>query len=270
MRRCGIAMRRRFGIDVQSAVPSTARACGACQRGDRRDRAASIRSSASKASASRWCAAWAKFIDARHGRGRRVPHQGAPLRAGDRLQRLRAADSRASTKCPYLTNETVFDHVAEIRDLIVLGGGPIGVELAQAFARLGVQVQLVEMAQPVAARRCRGGRAGARVPAARRRRAARRHARPTEVQRAGDRIRLACATPRARRRWLDGGHLLVAVGRKPRVDKMGLDAGRESRRRPRASRSMTASRPATGGSMRSAIAPAARPSPMSPAHRPAS
>ena len=30
---------------------------------------------------------------------------------------------------PYLTNETVFDHVAAIRDLIVLGGGPSHIDM---------------------------------------------------------------------------------------------------------------------------------------------
>lgn len=45
---------------------------------------------------------------------------------------------------PYLTNETVFD-LDQLPDrLMVLGGGPIGAELAQAFARLGSQVVLVE------------------------------------------------------------------------------------------------------------------------------
>lgn len=46
---------------------------------------------------------------------------------------------------PYLTNETVFDLTACPRHLIVVGGGPIGCELGQAFARLGAKVTLVEM-----------------------------------------------------------------------------------------------------------------------------
>jgi pyruvate/2-oxoglutarate dehydrogenase complex dihydrolipoamide dehydrogenase (E3) component len=43
----------------------------------------------------------------------------------------------------YLTNETVFSLTALPRRLIVIGGGPIGCELAQALARLGSQVSLV-------------------------------------------------------------------------------------------------------------------------------
>ncbi|MCH9046839.1 MAG: FAD-dependent oxidoreductase [SAR324 cluster bacterium] len=45
----------------------------------------------------------------------------------------------------YLTNETVFSHREQPGRLLVLGGGPIGVELGQAFARLGSQVTVVEM-----------------------------------------------------------------------------------------------------------------------------
>lgn len=45
-----------------------------------------------------------------------------------------------------LTSDTVWDLEALPPRLLVLGGGPIGCELAQAFARLGSQVTLVEMA----------------------------------------------------------------------------------------------------------------------------
>ena len=46
----------------------------------------------------------------------------------------------------YLTNENVFDLKELPQSLIVLGGGPIGVELSQALSRLGVKVSIVEMA----------------------------------------------------------------------------------------------------------------------------
>jgi pyruvate/2-oxoglutarate dehydrogenase complex dihydrolipoamide dehydrogenase (E3) component len=48
-------------------------------------------------------------------------------------------------RVPYFTNETVFDKLQEKPDhLIVLGGGPIGCELGQVFARLGVQVTILQ------------------------------------------------------------------------------------------------------------------------------
>ncbi|HET9970560.1 MAG TPA: FAD-dependent oxidoreductase [Streptosporangiaceae bacterium] len=47
---------------------------------------------------------------------------------------------------PYLTNENVFELTELPASLAVLGGGSVGCELAQAFARLGSQVTLIEAA----------------------------------------------------------------------------------------------------------------------------
>ncbi|MGE0026352.1 MAG: NAD(P)/FAD-dependent oxidoreductase [Thermoleophilia bacterium] len=44
---------------------------------------------------------------------------------------------------PHLTNETIFALTALPRRLVVLGGGPIGLELGQAFARLGSEVTIL-------------------------------------------------------------------------------------------------------------------------------
>lgn len=52
----------------------------------------------------------------------------------------------------YLTNETVFELVQRPRRLAVIGGGPVGVELAQAFQRLGSSVFLFERLAQVLAR----------------------------------------------------------------------------------------------------------------------
>jgi pyruvate/2-oxoglutarate dehydrogenase complex dihydrolipoamide dehydrogenase (E3) component len=46
---------------------------------------------------------------------------------------------------PYFTNETIFDELKEKPEcMIVLGGGPIGCELAQAFRRIDVEVTIVQ------------------------------------------------------------------------------------------------------------------------------
>jgi mercury(II) reductase len=44
----------------------------------------------------------------------------------------------------YLTNETVFELTEAPRSLVVIGGGPLGCELGQAFCRLGSQVSIVQ------------------------------------------------------------------------------------------------------------------------------
>ncbi|MEC9197575.1 MAG: FAD-dependent oxidoreductase [Pseudomonadota bacterium] len=48
---------------------------------------------------------------------------------------------------PYLTNETLFDLREKPSHLIIIGGGPIGLEMAQAHARLGCRVTVIEAAR---------------------------------------------------------------------------------------------------------------------------
>ena len=48
---------------------------------------------------------------------------------------------------PFFTNETIFENQQCPRHLLVIGGGPIGMELAQAHRRLGAQVSVLEMFQ---------------------------------------------------------------------------------------------------------------------------
>jgi pyruvate/2-oxoglutarate dehydrogenase complex dihydrolipoamide dehydrogenase (E3) component len=52
-------------------------------------------------------------------------------------------------RVPYLTNETVWDLTVRPRHLLIIGGGPIGLELAQAFRRLGSLVTVLEAAAPL-------------------------------------------------------------------------------------------------------------------------
>ena len=56
----------------------------------------------------------------------------------------------------YVTSDTLWDTFAQLDEvpkrLVVLGGGPIGCELAQAFARLGSHVTQVEMGKRIMAR----------------------------------------------------------------------------------------------------------------------
>ena len=51
---------------------------------------------------------------------------------------------------PYFTNETIFENTVLPRHLIIIGGGAIGVELAQAYRRLGSAVTVIEAFAPLA------------------------------------------------------------------------------------------------------------------------
>jgi len=123
----------------------------------------------------------------------------------------------------YLTNETLFSLVDLPARLAVIGAGPIGCEMAQAFARLGSRVTIVdagarvlpredpEAAALVQAALARDGVtyvAGARID-----RVECDHAERVLVyEHAGATHRLAC------------DQLLVAVGRRPNVERLGLEA----------------------------------------------
>jgi pyruvate/2-oxoglutarate dehydrogenase complex dihydrolipoamide dehydrogenase (E3) component len=117
------------------------------------------------------------------------------------------------------TNREATGMKAVPRRLIVLGGGPVGVEMAQAVRRLGGEVVLVEGAAHLLAREPRPlGEALADV-----------------LRRDGIELVLGVQATAARRegegyaldlndgRTLTGDRLLVATGRRPRVDGIGLE-----------------------------------------------
>jgi pyruvate/2-oxoglutarate dehydrogenase complex dihydrolipoamide dehydrogenase (E3) component len=50
---------------------------------------------------------------------------------------------------PYFTNETIFEKTVLPKHLVIIGGGAIGAELAQAYRRLGSQVTVIEAVAPL-------------------------------------------------------------------------------------------------------------------------
>jgi len=119
-----------------------------------------------------------------------------------------------------LTNETIFDLTRRPGHLVVIGGGPIGVELAQAHRRLGSDVTIIEGTRAL-------GRedpeiAGFALRALREEGVAIREAATvTRVERRGKTgVRVHVETADGTE-TVDGTHLLVAAGRAPNVE--GLD-----------------------------------------------
>ena len=129
---------------------------------------------------------------------------------------------------PYLTNETIFDLDALPRHLIVIGGGPIGLEMAQAFRRLGSQVTVVEANRALA----KDDPEAAAIVLDRLAREGidiRSPAKVVSVDYAANAVSLMVETgdgDQALRDRIEGTHLLVAAGRKPTVGGLGLDAAR--------------------------------------------
>ena len=113
------------------------------------------------------------------------------------------------------TNREVTGMKAVPRRLLVLGGGPVGVEMAQAVRRLGGEVVLVEAADRVLAREPAPlGEALGEVLRRRRHRARARRRTSPRARRDGDDYVLELDDGRE----LRGDRLLVATGRRPRVD----------------------------------------------------
>ncbi|MGF1445185.1 MAG: dihydrolipoyl dehydrogenase family protein [Pikeienuella sp.] len=123
------------------------------------------------------------------------------------------------TETPYLTNETLWELRTRPEHLVVLGGGPIGVELAQAHARLGSKVTVIEAAKPLAAHDpelaevALGALARDGVEL-------RTDTRAERVAATADGIAVDIGNGR-----ILGSHLLVATGRRPSLERLELDAG---------------------------------------------
>ena len=123
----------------------------------------------------------------------------------------------------FLTNETVFELDETPRHLIIVGGGPIGIELAQAHRRLGAKVTVLEMfsilpkddPDAVAVIRRQLAREGVDV---------REGISVTGVSRSDAGIDVTIEE-NGKGASVQGSHLLIAAGRKPNLEGLDLGAG---------------------------------------------
>ena len=126
-------------------------------------------------------------------------------------------------KVPYFTNETIFDNMERMEHLIVVGGGPIGIEMAQAHLRLGSRVTVLEglkamgkddpeLAQHV-------------LDALRKEGLVIRE--ETNVERVDGRAGAIRVTVKsgAATDTVEGTHILIAAGRRPNLQGLDLEAG---------------------------------------------
>ncbi|MEM6650266.1 MAG: FAD-dependent oxidoreductase, partial [Pseudomonadota bacterium] len=125
---------------------------------------------------------------------------------------------------PYLTNEVLFDQTELPDHLLIIGGGPIGIEMAQAHRRLGAKVtvfeggpsilgkddaQLVEIVRQHLVKEGVDLQEGAKVE------------RVSKNAQGGVTVH---ASKDGQPLKIDGSHLLVAVGRKANFENLGLEA----------------------------------------------
>jgi len=132
--------------------------------------------------------------------------------------RAAVPDLPGLSEVPFLTNETLFDLEVLPSRLVILGGGPIGVELGQAFRRLGSEVVIVEADRLL----------GREDPSA---------AAAVLDQLTADGVTLMAGRKVVRvepgptliiegvvgEEQVAGSHLLIAVGRQPSLDGLDLD-----------------------------------------------
>ena len=123
----------------------------------------------------------------------------------------------------YLTNETLFSLTELPPRLIVIGGGPIGCEMAQSFARLGSRVTQIERSSHIMPREERDAAEivqsemiGEGVEFVFNSEVARVEKRGTE--------KIVVIRSAGNEREIMGDEILVAVGRTPNLDGLGLEA----------------------------------------------
>ena len=119
---------------------------------------------------------------------------------------------------PCLTNATLFDLAERPEHLLILGGGPLGLEMADAFSGLGCGVTVIEAAT-IAGKEDPELVAGLRAALSARGVALVEGAAVAEVE-PGPALVLADG------RRIAGSHLLVAVGRRPNLATLDLPAGK--------------------------------------------
>lgn len=120
---------------------------------------------------------------------------------------------------PFVTNEEIFTINELPKHLLIIGSGPIGLELGQAFRRLGSKVEIIDIAEPL--NRSEPEHAKVLIDALKEE-GVKFHA-PVNTKlirktKTGVAVDLENGTT------LTGSHLLVAAGRRPVINKLNLEA----------------------------------------------
>lgn len=152
--------------------------------------------------------------------GRTISARHFVLATGSRPQ-IPAIPGLAST--PYLTHETLFDLREPVAKLLIIGAGPIGIEMAQAFRRLGSEVVVLAGGEQILPRE--DGDLAAVI----------------EQQLLGEGVQLAVGVSirevsgeighvqitysdrNGTQHRVEGSHVLIATGRQPNIEALDLE-----------------------------------------------
>jgi pyruvate/2-oxoglutarate dehydrogenase complex dihydrolipoamide dehydrogenase (E3) component len=123
----------------------------------------------------------------------------------------------------YLTNETIFDLREPVPHLLVVGTGPVGSEMAQAFRRLGSDVTVVDIAPSILARE--DPDLAAVVFRRMQQEGVRYHLGATivKLERSPIGVRILLRQPDGAPRAIDASHFLLAAGRQTNIESLGLE-----------------------------------------------
>jgi len=124
---------------------------------------------------------------------------------------------------PYLTNSTLLDLDVLPRHLIVVGGGYVGLEFGQIFRRFGSDVTIIERAARLIAHEDEDVSAEVQAILEREGVKVRLNATCIELTRQGDGEVGVCLDCAAGAPDVSGSHLLLAMGRTPNTDDLGLE-----------------------------------------------
>ena len=125
---------------------------------------------------------------------------------------------------PFLTNETVFKLNEPVPSLILIGAGPIGCEMAQAFVRLGSKVTVVDLSPALLPREDADLAAVIRKQMEADGIQFHLGVTPTKAEGQAGAISLFIKNKDGSEIKLDASHLLVAAGRKVNIEGLGLEA----------------------------------------------
>ncbi len=138
--------------------------------------------------------------------------------------RARVPDVPGLREAGYHTNETIFEIEALPARIVVVGGGPIGCELAQAFAAFGSAVTIIDSGERVLSREHPAASAAVLEGLTASGIVVRSGARLTRVERSGEE-RVLTVEGGDGEPTLAADLILVSTGRTPNVEGLGLDAG---------------------------------------------